>query len=291
VIGLAVGTSLDADARRGRGGRAVPVPPFLAPPLLLAPPAVLGTGRIGTAHRADAGRWRDAETLALTWQRDGADIPGAEAADFVPGAADDGAGLGLRVVAANRAGASEAKSSPILVVHPAPAVIGALPDLLLSHHSGDHFLDASSIFTGSSLTFDVTGEGVAVDPATGRITVATDSLRDGLVVTVTASNSGGTAVSRFTLSITAESVAIEPADPDPVDPDPVVIAPALVAAPALAGSGVIGTAVTLDAGVWSGDPDPELAVVWLRDGAAIAGATGLVYTPLPPTTAPRSPRG
>jgi hypothetical protein len=288
VIGLAVGTSLDADARRGRGGRAVPGRPFLAPPLLLVPPAVLGTGRIGTAHRADPGRWRDAETLGLAWQRDGADIPGAGAADFVPGAADDGAGLGLRVVATNRAGASEAKSSSILVVHPAPAVIEALPDLLLSHHSGDHFLDASSIFTGSSLTFDVTGEGVAVDPATGRITVATDSLRDGLVVTVTASNSGGTAVSRFTLSITAEAEAAEPGDPvdpdpvdpDPVDPDPVVIAPALVAAPALGGSGVIGTAVTLEPGVWSGDPDPDLAVVWLRDGEAIAGATGLVYTPV-----------
>ena len=124
--------------------------------------------------------------------------------------------------------------------------------------------DASSDFTGTALSFSVTGEGVAIDPATGALSIATDKLAAGVTVTVTAANAGGTAVSRFRLTVAALEVA-----------------PALVAAPALAGSGAVGAPVTALPGQWGGVPAPALALQWLLDGAAIPGATGASYTPVP----------
>ena len=62
--------------------------------------------------------------------------------------------------------------------------------------------------------------------------------------------------------------------------EPPVAAPAVVTAPKLAGSGEIGTAISVDAGSWSGKPAPATALQWRRDGADIAGATGASYTPV-----------
>jgi hypothetical protein len=127
-------------------------------------------------------------------------------------------------------------------------------------------VDASSVFTGASLTFRVEGEGVSINPETGELSIATDRLQDGIAVRVTAANSGGTAQSVFRLTVRAM----------PVDG-----APALVAAPALVGEARIGAAIELDAGRWSGTPEPVLAYQWQLDGADIAEAVGTSYTPLP----------
>ena len=61
------------------------------------------------------------------------------------------------------------------------------------------FLD----FAGQGLTFGVTGPGVSVDPATGQVAISSDALIAGVEVTVTAGNSGGSAVSRFRVTVAA----------------------------------------------------------------------------------------
>lgn len=58
-------------------------------------------------------------------------------------------------------------------------------------------------------------------------------------------------------------------------------APVLRTAPRLVGSGRIGTAVTLEPGLWDGDPAPVLALQWLRDGVPLPGATEPVHVPGP----------
>jgi hypothetical protein len=145
-----------------------------------------------------------------------------------------------------------------------PVARGGLGDVFFPPHSGEHSLDASEDFTGAELSFAVTGEGVAIDPATGRLTIATDRLVDGITVVVTATNAAGSATSRFRLTVAA---------------DPIAAAPVLVTAPTLAGAGTIGVPVALDPGAWSGTPTPEIAVAWLVGGLAIDGATGLSYAP------------
>ena len=54
--------------------------------------------------------------------------------------------------------------------------------------------------------------------------------------------------------------------------------PGVGTGPVLAGSGRIGAPVRVDPGPWGG---MRLACQWLRDGAAIAGATAASYTPGP----------
>ena len=75
-----------------------------------------------------------------------------------------------------------------------------------------------------------------MDPATGVLSVLTDRLRAGLVVTIIARQPGGEE-SRFKLTLAAAEDA-----------------PAVVTAPKLSGNGKIGLAVTVDAGTWSGQP-------------------------------------
>ena len=124
-------------------------------------------------------------------------------------------------------------------------------------------MDASSDFTGAALSFGIAGEGVTLDPATGTLSIATDRLRAGMSVTVTATNPGGEVTGRFRLTVAAE------------------VAPTLLAAPSLAGTGVIGAPVTVDPGRWAGQPTPALALQWLRDGVEIPGAADAAYVPQP----------
>jgi len=130
-------------------------------------------------------------------------------------------------------------------------------------------VDGSQDFAASRLSFAIAGEGVAVDAATGRLSIDTDRLRAGVVVTVTATNALGSMVSRLRLTLATEAAA--------------ETAPALVVVPVLAGASggkaVVGAPVSLDLGTWDGVPAPELAVAWLLDGVAVEGATGMRYTP------------
>lgn len=130
-------------------------------------------------------------------------------------------------------------------------------------------MNAFPDFTGQSLTFSVTGDGVTIDPKTGLLTIRTDALLSGVSVVVTASNSGA-ATSAFRLTVGAA----------PVTPElPVEVAPVLLRAPRLIGPAVVGALVTLDEGDWSVGAE-ALSFAWQRDGVEIAGATGDAYQPV-----------
>ena len=138
-------------------------------------------------------------------------------------------------------------------------------------------MNAVTTSTGG-LSFSVAGAGVSVDPATGIFRILTDALRDGVEISITASNSAGAATTRFRLSVV----------PEPEAPD--LVAPVLITPPSFAGTGRIGDAIELDPGVWGGTPTPEVSVEWRRDGVAISGADGLAYVPGPEDDLAESPR-
>ena len=129
-------------------------------------------------------------------------------------------------------------------------------------------------FSASRLSFELIGEGVAIDPATGLLSIPADGLGTGITVIVTATDAAGSTVGRYRLTLAAPATE--------------AVAPALGTAPSLAGSAgtpagtaAIGAPVTLDPGAWHGTPAPSLAVAWLLDGAVVADATGLSYVPQP----------
>lgn len=130
-------------------------------------------------------------------------------------------------------------------------------------------MNVAAFFQGSALTFSITGEGVSIDPATGELSIATETLREGVTVLVTARNAEGAAEQSFTLTVAAEPTA------------PEAVAPTLVVPPQLQGSGRIGETVAVISGDWAGVPAPELGLQWLCDDKEIAGATEAAYVPGP----------
>lgn len=59
----------------------------------------------------------------------------------------------------------------------------------------------SPYFSGAGLVYSATGPGVAIDPATGALTLLTDLPSDGAEVVITASNTAGAAEARFRLTV------------------------------------------------------------------------------------------
>lgn len=57
----------------------------------------------------------------------------------------------------------------------------------------------------------------------------------------------------------------------------VPLAPILLTASSLSGAAYEGSTVTLTPATWNGRPTPTVVYAWLRDGAIIAGETGLTY--------------
>ena len=80
---------------------------------------------------------------------------------------------------------------------------GGLADRALVQGTGPATLAAAPAFAGAGLRFAVAGGGAAIDAATGQITLPTDTLRADEAVTVTASNSGGSAGVGFRVSVAA----------------------------------------------------------------------------------------
>ncbi|WP_424934680.1 WD40/YVTN/BNR-like repeat-containing protein [Amaricoccus macauensis] len=144
----------------------------------------------------------------------------------------------------------------------APVSAGALADVIAPAGSGPVTVDAAADFTGENLTFTVSGAGATIDSAKGVVTIATDDLLSGELITVTATNPGGSATSTF-------KATVEP------------VAPEMTSGPALAGSGKIGSGIMVDPGAWTGYPAPALSLQWLRDGAEVKGATKAEYVPGP----------
>ena len=241
--------------------------PVLTAPASLVAPSLSGTGRVGAPMRVETGTWSGdpAPVLSVRWTRNGADIPGATGADYVPVAADEGTELRGVVTAANAAGTAEAATGAVRIVHVAPVATGALGDRVLDQGQGAATLDASAAFTGAALTFGVTGGGATIDPATGILSLSADTPRAGETVTVTATNSGGSASVSFTVTVIAA---------------PVLTAPASLVAPSLSGTGRVGAPMRVETGTWSGDPAPVLSVRWTRNGADIPGAAGADYVPV-----------
>ena len=264
-IEIAVTATNSGGAATSRFRLTVAALPLDAAPVLIAAPALVGTGAIGSPVTLEPGSWGGvpAPALAFQWRRDGADIAGATDAEYVPGPAEDGRILTCRVTATNSSGSLAAETPALAVVWPTPVVTGVLADVAYALGSGPQTIEAAAAFAGDALVYAVSGAGASIAPDTGRVTLSTDALRAGETVSVTASNSGGSATVAFRVTVQSTDAA-----------------PAVLTLPSLAGSGRIGDPVTLDPGAWSGMPAPALAFQWRRDGADIAGATGPVYTPV-----------
>ena len=182
----------------------VAAPSVLIAPSVVTAPALKGTAQIGSELKVEAGLWSGLPlpVLALQWLRDGAEIPGATAAAYVPQHADDRCALRCRVTGSNSVGRHAVETASLTATHVAPTVVGELLDEIFDQDGGSETIATAQVFAGQGLRFAATGAGVAIDPATGVLTVSTAAPLSGEVV-VSATNSGGSAEARFILTVEA----------------------------------------------------------------------------------------
>lgn len=228
-------------------------------PAAVVAPSLGATPKLGTAVTVEPGAWRGAPAIGLAWLRDGVAIPGATGLSYLPVAADDGRLLSVRVTATNAIGTVVGETPALRATRLAPVAARPLADVTLDLGADTLKVAAAAAFDGAGLTFAVTGTGARIDSATGVVTISTAILLTQERITVTATNSGGSAASGFSLTVRPSL-------------------PAVVTAPALSGPGRIGVPLSVSPGTWKGAPG--LAYQWLAGGVPIPGATGTSYTPV-----------
>lgn len=136
-------------------------------------------------------------------------ITGATEASFTPDAPLAAESAIFCVVTAPGQGSSA--SAPVVFRDAAPQLGATLFDEVFDLDTGPQIVEVAAGFTGLNLRFAVSGAGAEIDPVTGDVAVPTDMERDGDVVVVTATNSGGATSAAF--QVTIEDVAVEGALP------------------------------------------------------------------------------
>ena len=182
------------------------------PPAFGTVPELLGSGLIGEALTLGpvSVSGTPVPVVSHEWRRNGETIPGATGMSYVLQPADDGADILCRVIAANQAGEAAVKSAPRTAIHAAPVATGDLADLSLIEGSGVQLVEAGAVFAGLGLGYSLTTapEGASIDPATGRVSIATETVMAAAPVVVRAQNSGGAAERGF--AVTVEAAAVPP---------------------------------------------------------------------------------
>jgi len=164
-------------------------------------PTFAGTPNVGRTLTVVPGIWSGADTVAGQWRRDGIVIPGETGSRYLLAAEDDLTQISYHETATNPAGGNGAASISVLVLYEAPVVTDDLFDEVFDQNTGLQTVDVSSDFAGGGLTFSVIGAGVRINPASGVLSVDTTDPINGEIITVIAANSGGSAQTRFLLTV------------------------------------------------------------------------------------------
>ena len=274
AVGIVVGAAL-AGLGAGAASDAQAAP--AAVPVIVSPPTIAGTARVGAQLTGEHGDWSGGVTsYAYQWQRCNSagascvNIPGETGTtrDIAPD--DAGNTLRLRVIASNADGPSAAAfSSPSAVVQPAvapaitqlPAITGtARVGQTLTTDRGQWANNPTSYAyqwqrcnSGGDACVDIPGEN-----AQSRILTPGDQ-GSRLRVRVTASNAGGSSS-----AISAASDVVQAAG----------AAPANTAAPTISGTPQAGQTLTAANGTWSNSPT-SYTYQWQRCNSAGASCTNI----------------
>ena len=224
--------------------------------------AVLGFSLIG-AGSPEAIRWQMSPDMVI-WS----DIPGATApTETIQIAAGRHVDAGYVRVGVTVAGV-ERFSNFGPTQYAAPLVSGGLPQQDLLTGQGPSGLDASTAFTGDSMSFAISAlDGATIAPTTGIITFDTDILavQSGTILTVTASNSGGQASVNVTLNVADPIVYL--AEISGLTDNPIHGMVAQI------GTVIVGTIPNLQGG-------ETVQHRWQDGSGLIAGATADQFTPV-----------
>jgi len=228
-------------------------------------PIIVGDTIVGETLSVDQGTWTpEPPRVDYQWLRDGVAIAGATSATYTTSADDLGARISVRL---RGWGAdfidltiTSAKSEPVLYrleTTPAPYITGkAALDHELTAQTGAWLPEATE------LAYQWFCDAEPISGATGAtLMLTTDMVGCPVYAEVTGSLEGYRSVTMASSSL-------------------VVAAAAFDEVPLAVGFDTphVGFPVSVETGTWS--PAATFTYQWLRDGAAIEGATGATYTPV-----------
>ena len=157
-------------------------------------------------------------TPTVEWLVNGVVV--ATTASYTPQPADDGLNLIRRETATNNVASVVSSSDPVEIAYPAPQAVFVAPNLSVTQNTEAALFSVAEWFTifdeasadapdyEGELAYSVTGTGASVDATTGLLTLTFATLRTDDTVTVTATNSGGSAEIAFDVTVT-EAVVVE----------------------------------------------------------------------------------
>jgi hypothetical protein len=179
-------------------------------PKNVTPPSIRGESRIGATLSLEPGAWTGfpVPTLSYQWISDGSVITGATATTYMPRPADDNRDIACRVSATSSAGAAIATTAGHRITYAPPRALGNLFDEVFDQNTGAQLVSAAQAFAGENLRFAVAGAGATINPNTGVVSISTASPISGQPITVTATNSGGSAQATFRVTVEAEAPGI-----------------------------------------------------------------------------------
>lgn len=230
--------------------------------LSMAPtPSITGTMKVGSRLTAAAGGWGPQPVdLSYRWNRDGAPIPGANSTGYTLTGADSGKRISVVVTGTKNGYASVVKESaktakiaPGTLKASTPAVSGTVAvGAIVTVKPG-------TWTSGTKLSYQWFADGKAIKNATkSSYRIASANGGKKLTVGVTGTLTGYTAVSRTSSAKT------------------VLKALSATPAPRISGTVRVGSKLKAAPGNWRPSPVTH-SYQWLRNGAAIRGATKPTY--------------
>jgi hypothetical protein len=220
-------------------------------------PVISGQVRVGTALEAVPGTWVPSATFTYAWKVSGVTVSTAKL--FRPTAEHLGQSLTLTVKAALPGYTSVSQTTSAVTVgygvfptKPKPAVAGSVRvGSVLTAVPGTWSPTATFAYA-----WKVSGTTVSTSKT---FTPNADHKGKSLTLTVKASRTGYTSVTQTTVAVTIGAGVFTTAP-----------------TPTIAGTTRVGSTLTVSPGTWA--PSATLSYQWLRDGAAISGATSSTYT-------------
>ena len=231
-------------------------------------PSITGTAQFGHTLTASDGTWTNSPTsYTQQWKRNGVAITGQTGLTYVLAAADVGTVITVSVVATNSIGSStpvtSAGTATVIDIIPTNATI---PTITGTPQVGATLTANVGTWNNRPLTYTYQWNSSVGGPILGAtastyVPVSGD-VGNTLSVSVVATNSGGSstpATSSSTTAVTTSSIPVNSS------------------LPAIFGVIQVGVTLTSSQGTWTNFPT-GFALQWLKEGAAIPGATAGTYT-------------
>ncbi|MBM6577091.1 hypothetical protein KCP91_11980 [Microvirga sp. SRT01] len=234
-------------------------------PSWTAQPSITGSTISGQTLTGQDGTIANGSVTGRQWLRGGTAISGATSNTYLLVSADEGQTISYRVTATG-AGGTNTSASPATATITAPAVPAPAFTVLPSATGTGIVGQTLTASDGTISNGTVSGrqwmrDGSPISGATGASypLVSADEGKN-IAVRVTATGPSGST------SATSNAIAVSAAP----------VAPSITTAPVVSGSSVVGQSLTTNTGIWTASPT-SYAYQWLRDGAAISGATSSTY--------------